>query len=69
DPERNKKALSVDELKREIEERDLRDMQRNISPLTIPDGAIVIDNSGLSFEQTVVQFTKHLHKLSDASSR
>lgn len=63
DPERNKKALDADQLKREIEERDLRDMQRSISPLTVPDGAIVIDNSGLSFDETVAQFTKHLHKL------
>lgn len=63
DPARNKKNLGVDELKREIEERDLRDMQRSISPLTVPDGAIVIDNSTLSFDETIAQFAKHLHKL------
>lgn len=63
DPERNKKALDVEQVKQEIEERDLRDMQRSIAPLTIPDGAIVIDNSGLSFDETVACFTRHLHKL------
>lgn len=63
DPARNIEGLTADEIKRDIEERDLRDMQRNISPLTIPDGAIVIDNSGLTFEETVAQFAKNLHKL------
>ncbi len=45
--------LALDEVVKEIENRDKIDSQREDSPLTIVDDAIVIDTTGLSFEQVV----------------
>ena len=42
-------------------ERDKKDTQREVSPLRIPEGAVVIDNSTLSVEQTVDEMLKHIH--------
>ena len=36
--------------------RDLLDSSRKVSPLVIPDGAVVLDNSDLDFEQSVLRF-------------
>lgn len=36
--------------------RDLLDSSRKVSPLVIPDGAVVLDNSDLDFEQSVLKF-------------
>jgi cytidylate kinase len=38
--------------------RDLLDSSRKVSPLVIPDGAVVLDNSNLDFEQSVEKFIK-----------
>lgn len=45
--------LALDEVVREIKNRDNIDSQREDSPLTIVEDAIVIDTTGLSFEQVV----------------
>lgn len=37
----------------EIQERDLRDTTRNASPLTVPEGAVVVDTSDMSFDEVV----------------
>ena len=42
-------------------ERDKRDSEREASPMRIPEGAIVIDNSNLTVEQTVEQMLQHIH--------
>ena len=36
--------------------RDNLDSNRKISPLIIPDGAIILDNSTLNFEESVAAF-------------
>ena len=36
--------------------RDLLDSSRKVSPLVIPDGAVILDNSDLDFEQSVDKF-------------
>ena len=36
--------------------RDLLDSSRKVSPLVIPDGAIILDNSELNFEESVEKF-------------
>jgi cytidylate kinase len=41
------------QITREIEERDLRDSQRAVAPLTIPEDALYIDSSELSIEQVI----------------
>jgi cytidylate kinase len=42
-----------DQVLTELTRRDLRDSTRAASPLTIPEGAVVIDTSDLSFQQVV----------------
>lgn len=59
DPSRNS-ASDLDKIIHDIEERDKRDQERTIAPLTIPDNAIIIDNSNLDFEQTVQEFLKYI---------
>lgn len=39
-------------------ERDRKDTTREVSPLRVPDGAVVIDNSNLTVEQTVDKILK-----------
>lgn len=42
-------------------ERDKRDSEREVSPLRIPKGAVVIDNSVLTVEETVSEMLKHIY--------
>ncbi len=41
------------EVKKNLLERDLKDSQRNIAPLSIPEGAIVIDTTHLTVEEVI----------------
>lgn len=41
--------------------RDKADTERVVSPLRVPQGAVIIDNSKLSVEQTVEEMLKHIH--------
>jgi len=43
-------------VRRELAERDERDKSRDISPLVVPQDAVVIDNSELDKEQTLEKF-------------
>jgi cytidylate kinase len=36
--------------------RDFLDSSRKVSPLVIPDGAVILDNSDLDFDQSVNRF-------------
>jgi cytidylate kinase len=45
--------LSLEEAIKQIQNRDDRDIDRKISPLIIPNGAIIIDNSDYSVKETV----------------
>lgn len=42
------------QIKADIHERDERDKNREVAPLRIPDNAMIIDNTELTVEQTVV---------------
>lgn len=44
-----------------MKDRDQKDTSREVSPLRIPEGAVVIDNSNLSVEQTVEEMLQHIH--------
>ena len=37
----------------DLERRDRYDSTRAVSPLTVPDGAVVVDTSDLAFEEVV----------------
>ncbi len=41
------------EIEKDIEERDYRDMHREIAPLKVADGAIVIDSSDMTIDEVV----------------
>ncbi len=43
-------------------ERDKKDTEREVSPLRVPDGATVIDNSNLTVDQTVKEMLNHIQK-------
>lgn len=55
-------SKNINQIKEEIELRDKRDVERTVAPLRIPEGAIVIDNSSLTFEQTVEEFLKYINE-------
>lgn len=48
-------VASIERMRSEIEERDLRDKSRDDSPLIQAEDAIYIDSSGLSIEEVVVR--------------
>ncbi|MBD3273467.1 (d)CMP kinase [Candidatus Dependentiae bacterium] len=62
DEARQGKVKSPEKLKVELEERDLRDKNRKVSPLIVPKDAIVIDNSNLNLDQTVEKFLNFIKK-------
>ena len=53
-------GVQYEDVLRSMIERDKRDSERKVSPLRIPEGAVVIDNSNLTVEQTVAEMTKHI---------
>ncbi|MGR8931427.1 MAG: (d)CMP kinase [Gammaproteobacteria bacterium] len=44
---------NLSQITREIEERDRRDSERAVAPLTVPEGAKFIDSSNLTIQQVV----------------
>ena len=50
---RGKSDITYEQVLKDIIERDNRDINRPISPLKIADGAVVVDTSELSFEQSL----------------
>lgn len=53
--------VKYEDVLKNMEERDKQDMTREVSPLRIPEGGIVIDNSNLTVEQTVEEMLKHIY--------
>lgn len=48
-----------------MKDRDQKDETREVSPLRIPDGAVVVDNSSLTVEQTIEEMLKYIHAIHD----
>ena len=44
-----------EEVKRDIEERDYRDMHREISPLKQADDAVLVDTSDMTIDEVVAK--------------
>lgn len=55
-------VMDLAQVIKSIEERDQRDSNRAVAPLMIPQGAVVIDNSGMAVEQTVEAFLAVIKK-------
>ena len=55
-----RRAIQIDSNENDVlvaqRKRDLLDSSRRVSPLVIPDGAIILDNSELNFEESVEKF-------------
>lgn len=54
-------SIKYEDVLRDMTLRDRNDSTRTISPLRVPEGAVVIDNSNLTVEQTVLEMLKHMH--------
>lgn len=54
-------SLRYEDVLKDMENRDKHDSEREASPMRIPEGAKVIDNSNLTVEQTVSEMLKHIH--------
>lgn len=46
-------ACNIQEIQKDIEERDLRDMSREVSPLRQAEDAVLVDSSDMDIEQVV----------------
>ncbi len=53
DQEKRGNNFSLQEAELAISDRDLKDQTRKISPLIIPEGALVVDSSDLSIQETI----------------
>lgn len=53
-------AITLEEVLKDMIDRDTKDTTREVSPMRIPKGAVVIDNSNLTVEQTVEEMLKHI---------
>jgi len=55
-----RRAIQIDSNENDVlvaqRKRDLLDSSRKVSPLVIPDGAVILDNSELNFEESVEKF-------------
>ena len=49
--------VNYNDVKADIKYRDTNDSSRKVAPLKIPEGAIVIDTTGNTLEQSVRLFT------------
>ncbi|KAH9386487.1 CMP/dCMP kinase [Nematocida major] len=54
------RAGQLEEIRREIKQRDYLDTTREISPLVKPEGAMVIDNTALTVEETVKKIQREV---------
>lgn len=51
--------VSLEEVEKEIRQRDEKDATRAASPMRVPEGAIVIDTSNMTLEEVVEELFKH----------
>lgn len=54
-PAEEKKKTSLEEVMEDLKERDYRDEHREVAPLCVAQGAVVLDNSNINLEQTIAK--------------
>ena len=60
-------SITLEDILIQIKERDKMDTERKASPMRIPEGAVIIDNSDLTVEETVERIlTHHAHLRGEA---
>ena len=62
DKQRHYATMPFDAVVYEIAQRDARDIERQVAPLIVPEGGIVVDASGLTFDQTLVHCIELVEK-------
>ena len=65
-------ACCLDEIRRDIEERDRRDMNREISPLRQAEDAVLVDSSDMTIEEVterILQICREKFSLSDREQK
>jgi cytidylate kinase len=60
--EKRGEIISLQDAKKHIQERDMRDQERAIDPLVIPHGAVIIDNSAMNLAQTLDAMMEYIKK-------
>ncbi len=55
-------VFTLEEAQALVYDRDVKDMNREISPLAVPQGGIEIDNSDLTFDETVQKLLSYIIK-------
>ena len=60
DKNRGENVFDLEKVKEELEQRDERDKKREVSPLIVPDNAIIIDNSDMTKEETIREFLEFI---------
>lgn len=55
-------ACDLDQIERDIVERDCRDMTREVSPLRQAEDAIMVDSSKMSIEEVILEIIHICHK-------
>ena len=53
---------NYEDLLREIRARDEHDRNREVGPLSVPEGAVVVDTEGLSVDEVVARVWSHVGK-------
>ena len=56
-------TVSFEETLADVKQRDAQDEGRAVAPLKKADGAILVDSTDLSFEQTVAQMLEHVKRV------
>ena len=54
-------SIKYEDVFKDMQDRDKHDSEREASPMRIPEGAIIIDNTNLTVEQSVNEMLKHIH--------
>ena len=52
--------ITIEEIEKQIAERDYLDKTREIAPLVVPDNAIIVDSSDLSIDEVVETLLNHI---------
>ena len=55
--------VSLTQLIRKLDQRDKRDSNRNVSPLIIPEGAVIINTDGLDINEVIDTASKNIDKI------
>jgi len=55
-------AQELDRVREDMAKRDKNDSERDLAPLTVPEGAIRVDTTGIGVEEVVAILKSHVEK-------